>query len=500
VARTTPPRARSLRLELVATLAIVLMMAVVSLALAGEWLGRRRHAAQEEERLRQHAEALAAIVAAAPAEVERALRPSLGSQGIVAIEIYRIDGERTAPTLQLGIAPDLALPRSQRAVEGGTTLGGDDAYVVVDRSIRTFGTAAPELVLRVVASRSAWTSLDNWREIALLAGGVGGILFVMGVLLLEAQVLRPLLRVRTAVEAVAEGDLRARVPDEGPAELQALAAAFNRMAESLAAHEREIGEQRERLVRAEQLASLGRIAAGTAHEVGNPLASVLGYVDLLLDRRGDPPLLPEQRELIERAREQLLRIQGILAQLIDLGRPTRRAYATVDLRESTLRLFALVRHDPRCEGVTLRVRGDAKAHGDASAIDQVLLNLVVNACRAAKGEGGEPIVEVALGSDDDVAWIEVQDTGSGVSDEIRPRLFEPFFTTARAGEGTGLGLAVSLGVVESMDGTLACLPAQARPPLAEGSSGAVFRVTLPASGRGAISAAEPANPAGATPV
>lgn len=500
-------RRHSLRVELAAALALVLMMAVVSLALAGEWLARRRHEANEDQRLRDHTRGLALLLAprvaggtpaaAERAEVEQALRPSIGSLGIVAIELHRIADAGSQQVLSLGLAPD-GLP----AVAVGDTvedaLAAVGEWSVVDRPLRSFGARAPQskLVLRVVGRRAPWTTSANWGEIAVLALGVGVISFVLGVGLLELQVLRPLAQLQRGVRAVAGGDLDVRVATDGPAELRDFAAALDDMTARLAARQRELAEQRDRLVRAEQLASIGRIAAGTAHEVGNPLATILGYVELLLDPRQQPPLDDEARSMLERVREQLLRIRNLVAQLLDYSRATRVDAGAVPLRPLCERLVALLQHDPRCAGVTLAVAGQASACAlaDASKLEQVLVNLVVNGARAAREAAPQGRVELRVAAAERDVTIEVQDTGRGIAPQIRERLFEPFVTTAKAGEGTGLGLATSAGLIEAMEGSLVCLEAGARPPLREGDSpGAVFRVTL--------RAAEPAsNPDGGAAV
>lgn len=492
----TAPRRRSLRLELVATLTIILMMAVVSLSLATEMLGERRHQAQEEERLREHTRGLALLVtpmisggATAAVErsaIEQALRPSVGSLGITAIELRRITRERAQTLTSLGLAPSLPPPSAEIDPEG-TIERTDDGLIVVDQPIRTFGPAAADdrIVLRLVARPSAWSRVGDWQEVVVLALGVGAVLLVLGVLLLEMQVLRPLAHVRGAVGELARGNLQAHVPEEGPAELQSLAGAFNQMTRALDARIREIEAQREQLVRADQLASVGRIAAGVAHEVGNPLAAILGYVELLLDERTEPALGEEHRALLERTRVQIQRIQSIVGQLLEYSRPSRGQARDVEMVAAARQLLELLDYDPRCENVRLRVEGNGPifARTDPALVDQVLQNLVVNGARAAK-EHDDPEVVVRIEPHGAEVVIEVQDSGPGVSDDARQRLFEPFFTTAKAGEGTGLGLAISQGLVEGMGGTLTCLPADARPPLpGRDFAGAVFRVTLPAADR-----------------
>jgi two-component system, NtrC family, sensor kinase len=157
------------------------------------------------------------------------------------------------------------------------------------------------------------------------------------------------------------------------------------MTERLDGRVREIEAQRGELARAEQLASLGRIAAGTAHEVGNPLATILGYVEMLLDPRHQPALDPSSREMLTRVREQILRIQKLVAQLLEYSHPARSASGPVAVTELCERMVALLRHDPRCAEVELRVQGEPGtiASADASLLEQVLQNLVLNGARAS---------------------------------------------------------------------------------------------------------------------
>jgi two-component system, NtrC family, sensor kinase len=486
-------RRRSLRLELVATLAVILMMAVVSLSLASEVVGARRHQRQAEAQLHDHARALGVLVAPMlagttrtiprTAELEQALRGSIGTLGIVAIEIHRFVDGTPQSVLELGIVP--TVPAPMRVIDPeGVSATTPDGFLVVDQPLRIFGTQNEPLTaqLRLVARPSPWTRLGDWRDVALLALGVGGVLLVLGVALLELQVLRPMARVRDAVDEVERGNLDTAAPVEGPRELLDLADAFNRMTASLRTRVRENVAQRDRLVRAEQLASIGRVAAGVAHEVGNPLAALLGYVELLLDPRSEPKLGEEQRQLLERSRSQLQRIQSIVGQLLEYARPPKQATHAIALGPTVTRLCSLLRHDPRCADVALEVEGeqDLEAMADPALLDQVLQNLVVNGCRAARGHAEHPRVVIHLRADTaEHATLEVRDNGPGVPDEVRPRLFEPFFTTAQPGQGTGLGLAISQALALQMEGSLEYAP----PEATDSAPGAVFVLTLP-RGRG----------------
>jgi len=483
---------RSLRVELIATLAVLLMMAAVSLSLATELLGRERHIEQERARLTDHSRGLAIVVAplvggsAQPrngAAVEQVLRASVGTLGIVGIEIHRA-GERRHVLTTLGLPPTLPPPS---VTEGKVrrSFETDDNFFVVDEPIRSFGRAAARdpLVLRVSTRPTPWTRVGDWKQIAIIAVGTGGVLLLLGGVLVEVQVLRPMREIRNAAKQVETGNLSVAVPEDGPIEVQQLAEAFNTMTASLRGQLDENAAQRDRLVRAEQLATVGRVAAGMAHELGNPLAAILGYVELLLDPRSEPALSAEQGQLLQRSRVQLERIQDTLGQLLEYSRPTKHAAGPVALVESLRHLMTMTKHDPRCQAVEITVVGDEAlvATADATLLDQVVQNLVINASRAAAAPGGEadPTTELWVGVLDehsDHVAIEVRDNGPGVPTENEARLFEPFFSTAPAGDGTGLGLAISLGLVESMGGTLtfegAVEPEHTRP-------GARFRILLP---------------------
>jgi signal transduction histidine kinase len=183
--------------------------------------------------------------------------------------------------------------------------------------------------------------------------------------------------------------------------------------------------------------------------------------------------------LLERCRQQIERIQGIVGQLLEYSRPSRQQVRDVEVVASTHQLLALLQHDPRCKGVALQVEAEApvSARADAALLDQVLSNLVINGARAAREHDREhPAVVVRIEAEGDVVRMDVEDSGAGVPEGLRAELFEPFFTTAKAGEGTGLGLALCQGLVEGMGGELSLIP---EPGSAQAFSGARFRVKLP---------------------
>lgn len=326
-----------------------------------------------------------------------------------------------------------------------------------------------------------------------------------GATLLRQRVVRPLQRLASSARAFGAGE-RVRAPLEGARETVELAQTFNEMAEALErrseALEKAVGELRESnrslrearagLDRAERLASVGRLAAGVAHEVGNPMGALLAFLDLA---RRDPGLSEQGRERLSKAAQQGERVRGILRQLLDYSRPRRASRVPVDLGPLVEETLDLVRAQRRYAGVAMELRSEGeppRALADPSATAQILLNLLLNAADAASAAGLDaPHIQVLLDSESgparageppeaaarrrraDVVVCRVQDDGPGVPPEDRERIFDPFFTTKPPGEGTGLGLANAVRLAEEMGGSL---------DLEESPQGACFALRLPAAG------------------
>jgi signal transduction histidine kinase len=209
------------------------------------------------------------------------------------------------------------------------------------------------------------------------------------------------------------------------------------MTAALADHQRQ-------LVQSEKLAGIGRLAAGVAHEINNPLGVILGYAKLL-QRRCDGGMA-EDLGVIE---EETLRAKEIVDGLLDLSRPLPPGAEDVDLRALSEEVVSRLREARLLDGVEVTVDGRAVARGHAEKLRQVLVNLLRNAAEAA-GAGGR--VEIRIGAGGPVAEVAVEDSGPGIPEELRARLFEPFFTTKA--KGTGLGLAVSRAIARAHGGDL----------------------------------------------
>jgi signal transduction histidine kinase len=251
------------------------------------------------------------------------------------------------------------------------------------------------------------------------------------------SVARPLTLLKAGAERIGAGDLDTRIDIESADEFGSLARRFNAMAASLKEHQR-------RLLQNEKLAGIGRLAAGVAHEINNPLGVILGYARVLGKKAEGG--LQEDLRIIE---AETLRCKEIVDGLLDLSRPIKPGGGPVDLRELADDVAARLSNSDPAKGATVGVDGGAHAHGDALKLRQIVFNLVKNAMEAA-GPGGR--VSVRIADRGDHAELAVEDSGPGFPEEIRERLFEPFLTTKR--QGTGLGLAVSRAIALAHGGDL----------------------------------------------
>ena len=251
------------------------------------------------------------------------------------------------------------------------------------------------------------------------------------------SVTRPLARLKAGAERIGAGDLDTRIDIEAPDEFGALAQQFNAMAASLKEH------QHQRLVN-EKLAGIGRLAAGVAHEINNPLGVILGYVRVL-SKKADGAF----RDDLAVIETETLRCKEIVDGLLDLSRPIKPGVHPVDLRELADDVTARVSDSEQASGVSITVMGEGSVPGDALKLRQVVFNLVKNAVEAAAPDGH---VEVRLVEADQYVELKVDDSGPGFTQEVREHLFEPFFTTKQ--RGSGLGLAVSRAIARAHGGDL----------------------------------------------
>jgi signal transduction histidine kinase len=319
----------------------------------------------------------------------------------------------------------------------------------------------------------------------------------------------PLQRVAAAARALADGEASVRAPVDGVRETAAVAIAFNDMTEALEGRsselEKAVAELRERnrslrearlgLDRAERLAAVGRLAAGVAHEVGNPMGALLAFLELV---KRDPGLGEASHSHLEKALRQGERVRSILRQLLDFSRPQPAKPEPVDLYALCCETASLVSAQRRYAGIDIQVdrQGDPPlVRVDPNGAAQILLNLLLNAADALCADRPDPRIRVTIaaapsptiprrraGEGDgvgDAVVCRVADNGPGIAEEDRERVFDPFFSTKPPGEGTGLGLSNAQRLAEEFGGGLDLVDD------AE-SSGTVFALCLPAHREGPV--------------
>jgi signal transduction histidine kinase/ActR/RegA family two-component response regulator len=218
-----------------------------------------------------------------------------------------------------------------------------------------------------------------------------------------------------------------------------------------------LGLRRDDLARSEELASLGRLAAGVSHEINSPIAAANANVEWLLEVGDDEPQDEVLAALVE-AGAALDRVRRIVRQLAHItGAPTASAKPQRVLLDPTLRQAAVLACAMRGKEVPIEVERPPEALcalGDEGAIVQIVVNLLVNAVDAVRADGSSGRIAVRAATATDRVAVTVEDDGPGMSTETLARVFEPFFTTKPVGHGTGLGLAVSRGLAASLGGAL----------------------------------------------
>ena len=330
------------------------------------------------------------------------------------------------------------------------------------------------------------------------------LLLLVGLFLLNRSLVRPVEALVAYTDRAGAGDLDTPLDISGGDEFLRLSHSLKSMFARIEQDRRRLEEHvaeltrineeleaaQSHLIRSEKLASVGRLAAGVAHEVGNPLAAILGFVSLL-QRKGDQD--PKTADYLQRIEKETSRIHEILQDLLDYSRPARVELQPVSVAavlEESIKLLGPMKRFRKAHPIIASSPDLPAASCDPRRLKQVLINLLLNAAdevpkdepRVAAvayafdpGEDPEPAYRAVLAGADDagelpefdapaeriafpsgcrVVAVAVTDNGAGIAEEDLEHVFDPFFTTKEPGQGTGLGLAVSSSIVEAFDGLL----------------------------------------------
>jgi two-component system NtrC family sensor kinase len=286
----------------------------------------------------------------------------------------------------------------------------------------------------------------------------------------------PISRLKAGTRRIAGGDLSTRIDVRGRHELAALAHDFNRMAEDLSRTHKEVREWSQKLeekvvekttelqaaqkqvLHMEKMASLGKLSATVAHEINNPLSGVLTYARLvereIEDQPVDPAVRPELVRYLQLVQRETSRCSQIVNNLLVFARRSATEMSSIDLNEIVERSLMLIRHHLEMHDIRLEkalLVGDPGLVADAGQVQQALIALFMNAVEAMPDGGA---LSVRLYGEKDAVRIDVADTGSGITPEALPLIFEPFFSTKTAESGVGLGLAVVYGIAHRHGGSI----------------------------------------------
>jgi signal transduction histidine kinase len=228
---------------------------------------------------------------------------------------------------------------------------------------------------------------------------------------------------------------------------------------------------RGQLIHSERLSAVGQLVSGIAHELNNPLQSILGFTELLIDAEERPEL----RRDLEQVRSEAIRAGKIVRNLLAFVRRSNSERGVMSVNEIVKTTLALRSYEFGTANIRLF---ESYADGlplvmvNPEEIQQVILNLIMNAEQAMRAAQRGGTLTVTTNLVDETVTIEIRDSGPGVPLALSGRVFEPFFSTKEVGEGTGLGLSIAMGIAEAHGGSLALVPTD---------TGACFRLSLPAT-------------------
>jgi signal transduction histidine kinase len=316
------------------------------------------------------------------------------------------------------------------------------------------------------------STMATSRNVFSLIFSLGTVATIVIGYVLAQSIAKPILKLRSISQAVASGDLDQSSGFKRADEIGELASAFDTMTiklrerteeaarlyaetvkrnEELAEANEKLQKTQAQLIQSEKLASVGQLTAGIVHDVKNPLAVIKGLAEELHEEFG---LDPTTREQLNTIRQSATKANTIVTDLLKFARQSTPDLHRRDMREtihSSLRLTEYLTRKGGVEVVVDMPDDPVMVTYDAQQIEQVLINLISNAVHAMKGGG---TLRVNLGQADRALAIAVQDTGTGIARENLARIFDPFFTTKPEGEGTGLGLSVSYGIVSNHGGKI----------------------------------------------
>jgi two-component system NtrC family sensor kinase len=348
--------------------------------------------------------------------------------------------------------------RARRTVLGGGQTWGDRAYIADDwyfAAYEPIHDPSGEIIgaLGVALLEAPFTEPQKgYRTFFLVTTTAASLATLALLFLLTRALLNPIAYVVRMCRRVAAGDLNARVEIRPSGEMGILCSTIDRMADAIAAREQKLRKTTQRQIsRSEKLASIGRLAAGIAHEINNPLTGILMFAHILQEREGRDD--QDQRD-IRVIVDETTRVSGIVRSLLDFARESAPSKTLLDLNDVVQEVIQLARVEVAAHEIVIMQELAARLPpilGDRDQLKQVFLNLMLNAIEAMP-TGGTLSFRSATRNGEVV--VQVTDNGCGIPADHMDRIIDPFFTTKPVGKGTGLGLSVSYGILQQHGGSL----------------------------------------------
>jgi len=338
---------------------------------------------------------------------------------------------------------------------GSLESGASGVIDIVDDGVQYFVGAAPvdlaklTVVMRISVSAAYLTARQLLTDL-IFVGLVIVLIASIGGVFMSRRFTKPLEHLSIAVRKVAKGNFNVNVDIKSTDEIGQLSSSFNDMADELREREQSLKSAQLALVQSEKMAAVGTLSAGLAHEVKNPLSAVLGYAQLSKRKLDQPEVVRQHLDTIE---SETKRCNEIIGNLMQFSRQEKGEFTDIHLNEVIEKAVGIVDHQLGLKNVHVQTNlanDDPVILGNANQLQQVLMNLAINAQQAMEPDGGT--VEIESYTDENQVCVSVSDTGPGIPDDIAGKIFEPFYTTKAAGQGTGLGLSVTYGIIRDHKG------------------------------------------------
>jgi signal transduction histidine kinase len=335
------------------------------------------------------------------------------------------------------------------------------------------------LILTKVDAQSFYSELMAFRNKILMANIIFALILITLAIIYSRRITTPIHKLIDATNRIGRGDMDKKIQLTTNDEIQILAnefelmrqklqGSYQEMEEKIQKRTRELQQAQAQISHQEKMASLGMMAAGIAHEIGNPLTSISSMVQIIKRKNDDP----KTNEYISNILKNIERISRIVRELVDFSRPSSYEEAPADINEIIKSAVGIIKYDRRAKNLIYQMILDSDLPETVLVSDhllQVFLNILINAVDASEGYGNE--IEVKSYAKNGIIHVNIADKGCGIPEEMQNRIFEPFFTTKEVGKGTGLGLTVSYGFIKKLNGEIKVK--------SNVGSGSTFFITIP---------------------